>query len=122
LDPELLEGWFQKKIHVAIIPESCTPLVQPNDTHINRPFKVYLREQWTNHQVKRVNARNNAKSVEDLAEMRELVVSWVALAIAKISPELVRKAFQECGLSLDLEGNEEHLCKVDLHPFLKLYN
>ena len=31
---------------IVLIPAGCTPLVQPMDVSVNRPFKVLMREQW----------------------------------------------------------------------------
>ena len=32
---------------LLLIPPGCTPLVQPMDVSINRPFKVRMEELWT---------------------------------------------------------------------------
>lgn len=35
-----------KNITPILVPAGCTPLVQPLDVSINKPFKCKMREQW----------------------------------------------------------------------------
>ena len=39
-----VEGLAKKSADVFVIPPGCTGLLQPLDTHINRPFKCYFRK------------------------------------------------------------------------------
>jgi hypothetical protein len=42
--PEVLETLRQNHCQVAMIPPGCTGILQPLDTHINKPFKAILTE------------------------------------------------------------------------------
>ena len=50
-------------------------------------------------------------------KIRKLMTLWVVEALKKISPNIIKKSFKETGISLALDGSEEHLCKVDINPF-----
>ncbi len=116
-DPGLQQRLNQKMIHVSIVPESCTPLVQPNDTHINRPFKRGLCSLWTEFMVNNVNRTEKVSK----PEMRKHVVAWVVKALSQITSSTISQAFRDCGITLALDGSEEHLCRVDVSPFEKLH-
>jgi hypothetical protein len=121
-NPEVHARLFDKKIHVALVPESCTPLVQPNDTHVNRPFKRRLQSLWSDFMIEKVDQRyENGKAVQSLPDMRRRAVTWVADALASIDKSVIQNGFQHCGISLALDGSEDHLCKVDLNPFADLF-
>lgn len=67
------------------------------------------------------HCQKNGKIVWNVSQVRNLMTTWVWEALQEISPKLIQKAFQETGISLKLDGSEEHLCFVNIHPFKKFY-
>jgi hypothetical protein len=45
------------------------------------------------------------------------MTTWILEALNKILPNILKKSFKETGITLALDGSEEHLCKVDINPF-----
>jgi small-conductance mechanosensitive channel len=64
-----------------------------------------MREQWK--QSRQTDQRTPAGNLK--AASRQEVINWVSYAWNKVSEEVVKKSFQLCGISLALDGSEDHL-------------
>ena len=54
--PEVLETRKTNHVQVAMIPPGCTRILQPLDTHVNRPFKAILSGLVEDTQLKKANS------------------------------------------------------------------
>lgn len=120
---EFQEFYQQQKLNVVMIPENTTRWLQPLDTHINKVFKTHIRTAWCSFMVKKIGTNiGNRALIEGAANIRESFCEWVLEAWEKVSPELVKKAFVETGISAALDGSDESRVKLDLTDFKKCMN
>ena len=90
----------------AIIPSRCTSLIQPLNTAVNKAFKGLLREA-TEELTQGANI-----SFWTVSDRRILTTKAVAQAWGQLDPELVRKAFIKCGISINPNGSQDQLIKI----------
>jgi hypothetical protein len=107
-----------RSVHIGIIPEHCTGLVQPLDTHINKPMKSYLKNLWSNFMVNNIkDVSENGLVLDNLPEARIRLCSFIRKALKSIKKELIIKSFRETGYTLSLDGSEEQECCVYRRTF-----
>lgn len=96
---------------MAVIPGGCTCKLQPADVSWNRPFKAKLAElydEWIfNGPIERTRAGNRK------APPKALLLKWIKDAWAAITPDVIRKSFKKCGITVALDGTEDHLFQQD---------
>ena len=104
-----------RNIHVGIIPEHCTPIVQPLDTHINKIFKLFLKKGWATYMSENISEiSRNGCIISNLNAAREVLCELVLESWKNLDPSLIVKSFKDNGLSLNLDGSEENLCTVHM--------
>ena len=102
-----------RRIHSGIIPEHCTPIIQPLDTHINKVFKNYLKKGWMKYMSDNIeNLGGNGRVVGTMDRARNVMCELVRSSWKKINSDLIIKSFKDNGFSLSLDGTEEKLCNV----------
>jgi len=116
-------------IHLAWVPGGCTPLVQPLDVAINRPFKAALGKlwrDWMNTEIEnaQVDRTSGYHSDDEEAAPRirppskQQIVSWVEEAWYAIASGIVQKSFVCTGISNALDGSEDDLKLTFVPPLL----
>ena len=88
-------------LDVSYIPGGCTPLVQPMDVSVNKPFKGYIKEQWTQWMAA-ADTRDKTPRGNLKALTRQDVISLVATAWNLIQPDIVERSFLRCGIAISL--------------------
>ncbi|CAB1117081.1 unnamed protein product [Ectocarpus sp. CCAP 1310/34] len=88
---------------VIFIPGGLTPLLQPLDRMLNK--QRLLRGMYTAHTAKAVRDPKTGKLAPP---GRGAVATWCKNAWASITPETVKTCFKICGLTLALDGSEDH--------------
>lgn len=109
--PDILKQLRNMRATPALIPGGCTSLVQPLDTSVNRPFKVWLREATEDY----VSNLPEGEIQKWTTSQRRIMTTYtVATAWKKLCerPEMVQKAFKQCGISISPDGTEDHLIKI----------
>jgi hypothetical protein len=100
----------EKETDIVFVPAGCTSLVQPADVSWNHPFKNKMRDQW---RIWRQNEfRTPAGNLKSAT--RQEVISWISHAWASVTPEIIIRSYQKCGISLNLDGSEDHLMSDQL--------
>ncbi|CAN0282177.1 unnamed protein product, partial [Pylaiella littoralis] len=104
------EEKFQQKLKdlantlVVMLGGGLTPVCQPLDRNINKEFKRGFRARYT------IWIRDNfGRSGEKVsAPSRGLVATWVKEVWEGISERTIPSCFKVCGLTLNLDGSEDH--------------
>ena len=95
----------RQNVDVAVIPGGLTPVLQPLDKCINKPFKNKVRSQY---QAWMVNGPfTYTPSGKKRAPSKELVLQWIHKAWQEIPTDLVAKSFKSCGISNAMNGTED---------------
>ena len=90
---------------IVLIPAGCTPLVQPMDVSVNRPFKALMREQW----VTWFSTHNLHTKHGNLKQpTRQDVINWVSKAWESVKMETIVESFLLCGITPQVDGSENH--------------
>ena len=95
----------QRKIDVAVIPGGLTPVLQPLDKCLNKPFKDSIRRKYLAWMIS--GPFEYTPSGKKKAPTRNLVLRWVNEAWREIPAEMVTKSFKTCGISNALDGTED---------------
>jgi len=99
---------------MAVIPGGTTKYIQAPDLSWNRPFKQSIQEQHTEWISEEANmSRTPAGNLR--AAPRSLVVQWIKNAWNSLSKELIINSFKSCGLTTNVNGEEDdqiHCMKV----------
>jgi hypothetical protein len=114
----VLDFLKKRKIHVGIIPEHCTGIVQCLDTHVNKSFKSRLKDEWTNFMIrKRLKLSGNGLVIDSLPVARLYLCKFIWRVWKGIPKDMIRKAFRDNGFTLALDGSEEAECRVYSRTF-----
>ncbi|CAM9303213.1 unnamed protein product, partial [Hapterophycus canaliculatus] len=103
---------FQKKLkeraktEPIMIPGGLTPVVQPLDRTVNKEFKRGMRAKYTHWRKEEFERVGAAGKIE--APGRGIVARWVKDVWGSISAETIRTCFKACGLTLNLDGSDDH--------------
>jgi hypothetical protein len=102
-------------IVTSLIPGGCTGLLQPLDTAVNKPFKNYLRhftDQYIDEEEEKRGCDIDQWSVSDKRVMTTQVVARAWEAFCRDNQEMIKKAFRDVGVTLAVDGSEDHLLKI----------
>ncbi|CAI5769472.1 pogo transposable element with KRAB domain [Podarcis lilfordi] len=101
----------EAKTHLAVIPGGLTSQLQPLDVSINKPFKVFMREEWNkwmaagNHDLT-PTGRMKRPTITQVCE-------WVKTSWHLVKEEIVVQSFRKCGISNALDANEDDILDED---------
>eukprot|EP00903_Cladosiphon_okamuranus_P022567 g20762.t1 len=90
---------------VVFIPGGLTPLLRPLDGMLNKQMKRLL---WGMYTAYSAWAVADVQSGKLKPPGRVVVSTWCKEAWASITPETVKTCFKICGLTLALDGSEDH--------------
>lgn len=95
----------RRNVEVAVIPGGLTPVLQPLDKCINKPFKTKVRSQYQTWMVN--GPFTYTPSGKKRAPSKELVLQWIQKAWQEIPADLIANSFKCCGISNALDGTED---------------
>ena len=100
----------RRNVDVAVIPGGLTPVLQPLDKCINKPFKNKVQSKY---QAWMVNSPFTYTLLgKKRAPSKELVLQWIHKAWQEIPADLVHDSFKSCGISNALDStNDEAVWK-----------
>ena len=105
LTDEVKEDLNRRKIDVAVIPGGLTPVLQPLDKCLNKPFKDNVRRKYLAWMIS--GPFEYTPAGKKKAPSRNIVLRWVHEAWREIPAEMVTKSFKTCGISNSLDGTED---------------
>ncbi|KAG2459032.1 POGK protein, partial [Polypterus senegalus] len=101
------KNFKEVKTHLAVIPGGLTSQLQPLDVSINKPFKVFMREEWNkwmaagNHDLT-PTGRMKRPTITQVCE-------WVKTSWDSVKDEIIVHSFKKCGISNALDGTEDDM-------------
>ena len=112
-----------------IIPGGCTSKIQPLDVSLNKPFKSYVRQHWSNYVMTQSQSLTTSRKIQK--PQKEAVSHWISDGLRQLQekPDMVIRSFSACGIIDDpknparplglLEGQEYPDSEEDSdNPFL----
>jgi len=113
LQQELRDTFAKLKVTLSLIPGGCTGYVQVLDVLINKLIKQYIEEYedlWVEQ-----NFELWQSGKWSIGDRRVLMTHWVAQAFERVHVEhkdAIVACFKNVGLSLAVDGSEDHMLKV----------
>ena len=108
------QGMKQRNIDVTIIPGGLTPVVQPLDKCLNKPFKDNVHRKYLAWMT--LGPFEFTPAWKKKAPSRNLVLWWIKEVWAEIPKEMVIKSFKTCGISNALDGTEDDVVHSEETP------
>ncbi|KAA8910529.1 hypothetical protein FN846DRAFT_934054 [Sphaerosporella brunnea] len=108
-------NFLKRKATTAFIPEGLTGYVRPLDTHVNKSVKQHISDYLEEKIEENWHSDFPGKANVRVWERRILITHCIADAWEKLHNEqgdVIRKSFQQTGISLNPNGSEDHLLKV----------
>ncbi|KAM5357374.1 hypothetical protein ACJZ2D_016337 [Fusarium nematophilum] len=102
----------EMNITPAPIPPGLTSMLQSLDTAINRPFKDWLREETELY----IEEREKRGLTEWTVSEKRIMTTWVvarAMERLRNRPDLVEKAFIDCGITVRPDGTQDRLISFE---------
>ena len=115
LQQQLRDTFKELNVTLSIIPGGCTGYLQVLDLLVNKLIKQYLEEyedQWIEDPANFTAWESGKWSISD---RRILMTHWVAQAFQRVHDEhqdTIIRCFQSVGLSLPVDGSQDHLLRV----------
>ena len=121
LTDSVADNLKKNKVHTVIVPGGCTPILQPLDVSLNKPFKAILRKLWQEYmllsteELEKKRAEGNTPASKIPAPSKQTMVDWVTTAWLELAEKVdaVKKSFLVTGISNALGGYEDELVQND---------
>ena len=98
----------QGNTELAVILGGRASQLQPLDISINKPFKVYMIEEWNKGMVSETQCQFTPKGVLKRPTIKG-VCQWIKQSWSRVRKNIIVESFKRCGISNVLDGSEEHL-------------
>ena len=106
---------FEKEnTRLDFIPGGMTPLLQPLDSHLNKPFKNAMRRKWEEwlsngeREYTRTGKRKGASYDKMARWVARQVLRWVSEVWRDMSRDMIRRSFIETGIQQSANDEDLH--------------
>ena len=96
----------QQNIDVAVIPGGLTPVLQPLDKCLNKPFKESMRREYQSWMI--MGPFEFTPAGKKRVQSRIHVLRWMKKSWREIPEEMVRKSFLTSSISNALDSTEDN--------------
>ena len=95
-------------------------MLQPLDVCVNKPFKGWLRTNWSEYISDEARRVDDARRSGDISAKikpppKQLVVDWITSAVDKLrqKPDLIQNSFVVTGIAPAINGADDHRIRQD---------
>ena len=93
------------RVDVVVIPGGLTPVLQPLDKYLNKPFKDRICKHYLSWMI--TGPFEYTPAGTKRAPSRNMVLCWVRQAWRDIPEDMVQRSFKACRISNALDGTED---------------
>jgi len=93
-------------VDAVVVPGGCTKYIQAPDVSWNKPFKAAVIEKYDEWLAKSVN--DLAPAGNPKAPPSKNVVEWILHGWTQLDPELIRRSFKACALTIPTDGSQDN--------------
>lgn len=107
LTPEVKRRLQKSNCDLVVIPGGMTPVLQPLDVSVNKPFKAYLRqeyEEWVRDPDRKKTPTGKLQKASP-----STIATWISNAWKRIEVDTITKSFKKCSITNNLDGTEDDL-------------
>lgn len=83
----------------VVIPGGCNSEVQPLNVSLNKPFKSYVKQYWSDYVIEQSSWLPTQKKLKP--PQKQNVSSWISPGLKQLQkkPDMVVRSFQACGIA-----------------------
>ena len=83
----------------VVIPGGYTSKLKPLDVSLNKPFKSYVRQYWSDYIIEQSSQLDSSKKIKP--PQKQDVTHWVSDGIQKLQEktDMIEKSFDVCGIT-----------------------
>jgi hypothetical protein len=91
-------------VKVITLPPNTTPILQPLDVGINKPFKEHIKNKYIEWLIKYYDKNESHPKISKL-ERNNLIAEWIKESWMKVCDEtIINKSFNFCGYGTDSDN------------------
>ena len=110
----------QLNVHILAIPPGTTSKTQPAEISWNKPFKGYMRQQWTNRLIEEL--KQKGEGFQPTAPSRDNILKWIKEAWSYLTKDTIINGFVKGGVierTLDRPLEDQEVVEQDTESLIR---